>query len=112
MKFDPNNTTIQEADVYEDVHHYWTTGSGRIELDIAPYDARYGSHQGRCNADIESLSALPYIRDQLDRIDRQLLINELSEYGAWESHELQDHEMNLQRILWLACGDIVEELNQ
>jgi hypothetical protein len=34
---------------------------------------------------------------------------ELKEYGAWDAEELADHEQNLQRILWLASGDITEQ---
>jgi hypothetical protein len=30
----------------------------------------------------------------------------LKEYGAWDATELADHDQNLQRILWLAAGDI------
>lgn len=31
-------------------------------------------------------------------------------YGAWDEEQLKDHDENLTRILWLACGDILEEL--
>jgi large repetitive protein len=34
----------------------------------------------------------------------------LDEYGAWDDKELRDHAQNLQRILWLACGDIVDNI--
>jgi hypothetical protein len=44
----------------------------------------------------------------LERIDAEALRKELREYGAWDDQELTDHEQNLQRILWIAAGDIVE----
>ena len=31
------------------------------------------------------------------------------EYGAWDDEERTDHDQNLQRILWLAAGDITEQ---
>jgi hypothetical protein len=33
----------------------------------------------------------------------------LHEYGSWSDEELQDHEQNKIRALWLACCDINDE---
>lgn len=55
-----------------------------------------------------ALSRVPYIEEQLATIDPALLRDELREYGAWDDEQLADHEQNLQRLLWLACGDIVD----
>ena len=85
-----------------------STSSGRIELNIKRTDAECGSHQGRCDDDISFLRKLPYLKKQLEAIDAELLRSELREYGAWEDDELLDHENNLNRILWLLCGDIVD----
>lgn len=90
---------------------WWSTSSGRIELAISRPDARCGSHQGQCDDDVQALSRVPYIAKQLEKLDPKLLADELSEWGAWDDEELADHEQNLQRILWLACGDIVEGNN-
>lgn len=87
---------------------YWTTGSGRIELNITKKEADSAFHQGQCDDDVKALSITPKIRRQLKTIDPCILRDELSEYGAWDESELQDHETNLQRILWIACGDINE----
>jgi hypothetical protein len=38
-----------------------------------------------------------------------VLSAELKEYGAWGAEELADHDQNLQRVLWLAAGDITEQ---
>lgn len=46
---------------------------------------------------------------QLAALDPKALASELQEYGAWDETELADHEQNLQRILWLAAGDIIEQ---
>ena len=88
---------------------YWSSSSGRIELDITKQQAAQASHPGPCDNDVFALSQVPTIRRQLARINAGDLAAELSEYGAWEPDELADHDANLLRILWLACGDINEE---
>jgi hypothetical protein len=88
--------------------HWFTSGSGRIELQMTLLQARTASHPGMCDGDVRDLSRVPAIRKQLDAIDPVILAAELREYGAWEARELADHEQNLQRILWIAAGDITE----
>ena len=87
---------------------YWTSSSGRIELNITKAQAAQGSHQGQCDNDVFLVSQEPSIRRQLNKIEPALLREELRGYGAWDEEELTDHAQNLQRLLWLACGDIVE----
>ena len=89
---------------------WWTTSSGSIELNITKKQAGVGSHSGSCDADISFLRTDPKIRRQLDKLDAKLLSDELAEYGAWDEKELADQQENLDRILWRACGDIVEGL--
>jgi hypothetical protein len=89
---------------------YWySSGSGLIEIELTWDQACQGSHQGQCDVDIAELRKVPEIAVQLGKIDRDTLRKELDEYGAWDEDELKDHDQNLNRILWLACGDIVEE---
>jgi hypothetical protein len=90
--------------------HWWCTSSGRIELELTAEDAKNGSHQGQCADDVRELSRLPYIAEQLAKIDPKLLADELNEWGAWNETELADHDQNIQRVLWLACSGIAEEL--
>lgn len=85
---------------------WFSTGSGRINLQLTKEQAHTGYHQGSCDEDIAYLRTVPAIRRQLAKIDPATLASELSEYGAWDDDELADHEVNLDRILWLACGDI------
>jgi hypothetical protein len=87
---------------------YWTSSSGRIELNLTKAQALSASHQGPCDADVLALSQAPAIRRQLSRLAPEALAAELRGYGAWEEIELADHAQNLQRVLWLACGDIVD----
>lgn len=88
--------------------YWWTTGSGRIELQIAMKDARAASHPGPCDADVDRLRGVPYLRRQLAKIAPSVLRGELREYGAWDDAELADHDANLSRLLWLACCDVAE----
>jgi hypothetical protein len=87
---------------------WFSTSSGRIELRLTREQAATGSHPGACDADVAHLRTVPAIRRQLDKIAPDVLRAELREYGAWDAVELRDHDRNLSRILWLACGDIAD----
>ena len=91
---------------------YFSTSSGRIELKLTKSQARQASHPGPCDRDVLELSRVPEIRRQLAKIDAETLRQELKEYGAWDADDLADHDQNLQRILWIAAGDITEEANR
>lgn len=91
---------------------WFSSSCGRIELEITSKQATSCTHSGDCSADVVALRKVPKIKRQLDKIDGDVLIEELRGYGAWETNELQDHDTNLDRILWLACGDIVENKNK
>jgi hypothetical protein len=91
-------------------HMWYSSGSGRIELQMTLEQARGASHQGECDADVKWLSRQPKIAKQLAKLDPKVVADELREYGAWNAGELADHEQNLQRLLWLAAGDIVERV--
>ena len=85
---------------------YWTDSSGRIELKMTKREAQSASHIGQCDADVLALSQRPAIARQLAKIDPAQLRDTLREYGAWDDEELADHAQNLQRVLWIAAGDI------
>jgi hypothetical protein len=89
---------------------FWTSSSGRIELNIPKGLASLGYHSGACDSDIEMLMNIDSIWHQLSGIAPQVLSDELKEFGAWDSEELANHEDNLARILWIACGDLVDEM--
>ena len=44
---------------------YWTTSSGRIELNITKRQAAGASHQGQCDGDVAELCRVPAIAKQL-----------------------------------------------
>lgn len=87
---------------------WFTSSDGSIELNITKAQAEKGSHQGQCDSDIDELRKVPAIRRQLAKLKPESVRKELREYGAWDAEELDNHEQNLNRLLWIACGDIVE----
>jgi len=80
----------------------------RFVIDLTQEDAETGSHSGSCDDDIAWLRTQTRVQEELDRIPADDLRAELKEYGAWSEEELADHENNLDRILWLACGNILD----
>ena len=89
---------------------HWTDSYGFIELTITKAQEHAGHHQGQCDRDIADLRRVPSIKKQLDRLDPDRVREVLRDYGAWDQAELSDHDANLDRLLWIACGDIVESL--
>lgn len=87
---------------------YWTDSHGFIELSITKAQAHIGHHKGQCDSDIQVLRCVPAIKGQLSRLDPVKVREVLREYGAWDQVELSNHDANLDRLLWIACGDIVE----
>lgn len=87
---------------------WFTSSHGTIEIEMTLAQAQSATHPGPCDADVMALSQHRKIRRQLERIDPEVLRKELREYGAWDDEDLADHAQNLQRILWIAAGDIVE----
>ena len=83
---------------------------GSMGLNITKNQAAFGSHQGDCDETIKQLSEVPAIKRQLSKIDKAALKAALKEYGAWDEEELNNHEQNKQRVLWMACGDINDKI--
>ena len=88
----------------------WHSGNYGNELKITKAQAEMGAHSGACDDDIAYLRTVPAIRGQLAKLDPETLRKELREYGAWDDMELSDHNANLSRWLWIACGDITERV--
>lgn len=81
----------------------------RFELELTMEDALSVSHSGPCDDDVEQLLRKQYIIDQFNAIDPKKIRQELREYGAWDSAELEDDDANKRRILWSAGCNIREE---
>jgi len=80
----------------------------RFSLEITKEQASTGSHPGPCEGDVYALSLVPAIRRQFDKILPEDIAATLRGYGAWNEEDLEDHAENIQRILWIACGDIMD----
>lgn len=91
---------------------YLSTTNGKlIELNIEIEDAKKGCHSGSCDDDIAELQKKEYIAKQLNPIPLDTLCSILDEYGC-EFDDGDDKEEIEGIALWLACGDIIDELNE
>lgn len=70
------------------------------------------SHPGPCDEDVQRCMDMPEIECQLSKINPDDLRKELREYGVWTDEDLADHQTNLERILWIAAGNIQDELHE
>lgn len=77
-------------------------------IDIPDKLAEWTDHPGDCSTDLARLMQIGEIRDELDKINVENLKLELKEYGAWTDEELNNHNDNLVRILWITCCNINE----
>ena len=83
----------------------------RFTITMTKEQAKNASHQGACDLDVKELSELPKIKRQMKKINPADIAAELKDYGAWDETELADYDANIQRILWIAAGNIREENN-
>lgn len=90
---------------------YYTNGK-LLLINITKKQAETGSHPGDCSIDISNLLFEPNIKKSFDLLKPDDIRAELKPYGAWDDEELQDDEQNKARLLWIVCGDIVEESRQ
>lgn len=76
----------------------------RFTFDMPEQAVQDCHHQGACDEDVA------YWADRLKiDVDPELIRAELKEYGAWDAEELADDRANLERILWIAAGNIQED---
>jgi hypothetical protein len=85
---------------------YWTSFNYLPEFQLSHETVLDCSHQGRCDEDVE------YWQGKLNlNLNRELMIKELKEYGAWSLNELNaldDDELE-QKIIWIAACNIKDE---
>lgn len=83
--------------------YWWTSSSGRIEFQLPKEAIEQCHHSGPCDSDVEHWQPI------LDlNLDRAVMIQELLEYGAWSTEELNDltNEELEHKFIWIASGDI------
>lgn len=83
----------------------WSSGTGRIVLELDGSDVCATTSS---TDKIRVLRHKPYIAEQLARIDRQLLREELEAYYRGSVESLPNPEENLLIVLWLAGLYIIE----
>lgn len=81
-----------------------------FEIEMTREQAMDASHSGDCETEVDELLLDPDIAKQLDKIGDEVIKTELKEYGAWDDEELTDVKMNQKRIVWLAAGNIRDEI--
>lgn len=86
----------------------WWQGN-YVGLDLSRDDVADCSHPGPCDDDVNAISRLPYIAQQLDQLSPADIRSELAEYGAWDEVELSDDDQNRQRLLWVAAGALADQ---
>lgn len=82
--------------------------SERITLKMTLEQARSASHQGQCYEDVSELARVPAIARQLALLQPADVVAELKEWG-WDAEQLQIHEKNLLRIVWVAACEIAKD---
>ncbi len=88
---------------------WFTSSSGTVEIKMTYEQAKSVSRPGQsADGAVAALRAVPEIATQLADLDADELRDELREYGAWDDTELADHDANLNRILWQAGCDIID----
>lgn len=93
--------------LWERTRHTWDEGMGRFSLELTGEQAYMDA--GAQDENIAALRRVPAIAEQLDALDPAEVRESLKEAGAWSEDELADHEDNLLRVLFLACGELAEE---
>ena len=81
-------------------------GCGIIELELPMYVAKNCYHQGECSYDVENALNEPCVREQMDKISDERLIESLCE--VWDDAEEiknSDRHTNEIRAVWIACGN-------
>lgn len=90
--------------------HTWF-GSENLELELTEQQFMSIKHNGEdCSPQIEIIRKDPMIEEQLQKLNPKDVLEYLIEQGCWERFELNQHEHNLNKIVWIACEDTRREL--
>lgn len=85
---------------------WYAGGNNAISLDIKREDMESVPKSGPADEYIADLLTLPYIKKQTDAWDKEALAEELEGYSDWD---VTNHQDNVERMLWLAVGDLRQE---
>ncbi|MGE5433042.1 MAG: hypothetical protein ACM3QX_18335 [Syntrophomonadaceae bacterium] len=79
-------------------------------IEMTRKQAEYTAHRGECLPQVQELLQDSKIKRQLKKISDDDLKEELDQYGAWSDEELSDRADNEERIIWLAAGHILDQI--
>ena len=79
----------------------------RFTIELPDDAVRDCAHQGQCDDDVKHWAG-KIARPEACTTER--LAAELKEYGAWDAEELADDAANWERLIWIAAGNIKDEL--
>lgn len=103
------------------VFKFWTSSLGQIEIELTPQQAESVSNSGDNVKALLVLLRNARIKKQLDKYAPELIRTVLDEYTVWEdkdwkkeieSGELTIDDVNRIRLLWVAGGDISDEIHE
>lgn len=78
------------------------------DIKLTRKDAELCSQSGDCGPYVDEVLTKPYVKKQLSGLKPAQLAKELAEYGAWDTEELQDHNENIRRWIWISAANITE----
>jgi hypothetical protein len=91
--------------------HYNFSNYGN-DLRLKPQDIENCSGSGDVTQAVKEVSQMPYVKKQTAKFEPTQLRKELKEYGAWDEDELNNHQENIQRWIWLSACDISERMHE
>lgn len=91
----------------------WIGGdNGDLELELTEEQFMSIPRGQDCSPEVKIIRQDPKVEEQLKRMSVESVKTYLFHFCCWEDDELNDHEENLDRLVWLACEDIRENINE
>ena len=93
------------------LEHEWWLWKANVEDVLRSTDSIDAcAHSGDCKSNVRDTIALPEVAEVIDRLPRRdpWLVRELRETGAWTDAELEDHDLNVVRMVWIIACDAKE----
>lgn len=87
---------------------WYSSSCGRIELTMSLEQAESVSGSGEQTGNVQALLKQQNIIDQTKNIDNNVLYEIILEIFYDSDDDLNDHESNIERLIWLAGCDITE----
>lgn len=91
--------------------YWWHSSCGRIEFELKQSTVDAICHSGRNDGAVEHESNEDYLKAIFAGIDPMILREVIEQtFPDITESELNDHESNLERMLWMASWDIFDGL--